>query len=225
MAAPENYAVYYPEEPEVGTPTYSFAPTKCLMIGGTQNGRDRGLLQQQTADGERTSYIVHPVKRRFVRPLFAVPYAEMILHDSFFDSTRGLSLRYTDRFLYPTYVTVKAIGESVDGEWTPTTPTTWARIDEFEESQAVPTLSDAGQVRAGYIEIEDLNVEGTVLFDTPFADDGYYPVITSCVASNGDTFKADVILPWRDDGFDVSIGGVSPGTGESVRITYIAVHN
>jgi len=225
MPAPENYALYYPEEPEVGTPTLQFVPTKCLMLGGTGNGRDRGLLQQQTADGERTSYVIHAVRRHFVRPLWGVSYAEMILHDTFFDATRGFALRYTDRFIYPVYVTVKAIGESIEGEWTPVSPTTWAHVDEFEESQAVPTLSDAGQVRAGTDAFADLEIEKTFAFDTPYADDGFYLTVSEHVASDGNTYDLDVVGKTAT-GFTLRIkGGMSPGMGETLGFDYIAVHN
>lgn len=216
------FALYYPSASD---PQYIYLPSRKPLVT-LADGSDLGLLQQRGADGEPTMPVIHPVRRHFLRPFRGLTASDKAARETFFNVTRGLPIIMGDDTL-DDFVTVKAIGQSLAGAgaWQAITTEAWERVEEFEESFAVPTLSDAGQVRAGYIEIEDLNVEGTVTFDTPFADDGYYPVITSCVASTGDTFKADIVLPWAAAGFDVSIGGVSPGSGESVRITYIAVHN
>lgn len=219
-----RFGLYYPDATD---PQYVYVPSRGPLVS-IGDGSDLGLLQQRTADGELSSYVIHPVRRSWVRPFRGLTDSDKAARETFFNVTRGLPLTMGDPTL-DDFVTVKAVGQSLAGPsaWQKITlePANWERVEEFEETFAVPTLSDAGQVRAGTDEFADLEIEKTFTFDTPYADDGFYLTVSEHVASDGNTYDLDVVGKTAT-GFTLRIkGGMSPGMGETLPFDYIAVHN
>lgn len=218
-----RFGLYYPTATD---PDYVYIPSRGPLVA-IGDGSDLGLLQQRTADGELSSYVIHPVRRSFVRPFRGLTDSDKAARETFFNVTRGQPIVMGDPTL-DDFVTVKAVGQSLAGPsaWQKITLEHWERVEEFEETFAVPTLSDAGQVRAGSEQFADLDPGPTkFLFDTPFADNGYYVTVTEHVASDGNSYDLDLVS--KDaDGFTLRIkGGMTPGMGQTLPFDYHAVHN
>lgn len=214
-------AFHYPDE---DTPVYSYTP-KDPVIDGSADPDVSGLEFQRTADGEPQANRTHTRRRRLRRRFRTSSKAKRDERDSFFDNTAGLPVRYIDETL-DDYITVKMVGASVAGEWTPAENDLWERVEELEETTDMPNLDDIpGDTRAGSITIEDANAEGTVTFGTPYGDANYLVLsVQAFISSSGIP-----IACWPDlsslaaEGFDVKLQ-MAPGTGESVRIDYLTSH-
>lgn len=214
-----RFALYYPS---ATAPIYAYLPSRTPLVT-LADGSDLGLLQQQTADGERTSYVVHSPRRLWVRPFRGLTATDKAARDTFFNATRGLPIVMADDTL-DDYVTVKAVGQSVEGQWQAITTEAWERVEEFEETTDVPTLEDEGVVRAGSVEFTGSSIRETATFDAPYADAGYYATIGNYVASDGGIYVPAFDEATKAAGTIDILLNAPPGLGVTVRVEYIAVH-
>jgi hypothetical protein len=211
---------HYPDEI---SPLYSYTPPDPSI--GSGDGAIPGLDYHRTADGELVGNVQHGRRRRFIRKFQALTYEQKAARDAFFAATRGLPFLYIDETL-DDYVTVKAVGQSLEEQMDSTEGDLWEITEELEETSDMPNLSDIpGDTRAGSIVIADTDAEGEITFGTPFLDGNYLVLSTRpFLSSSGIPIDA-----WPDlssltaTGFVVKLQ-MAPGAGESVRVDYLVAH-